>query len=75
MTSLTLTWAPLLLLALMLASMFVYSVIDAARTARMADEVRWMTETETRADQQHALWLRGDERGLYGQYPPENLSD
>ena len=26
-----------------------------------------------RADHQHELWLAGDERGLYGDYPPADL--
>lgn len=26
-----------------------------------------------RADRQHELWLAGDDRGLYGDYPPADL--
>ncbi|KMV23314.1 hypothetical protein [Mycobacterium heckeshornense] len=40
--------------------------ILAARHARL----RQLAELAARADQQHAWVLAGDERGIYGNYPP-----
>jgi uncharacterized membrane protein len=36
--------------------------------SRVADAKR-IAAISARADQQHRLWMQGDDRGLYGEYP------
>jgi hypothetical protein len=45
------------------------------RTKRQKTKpVNWQVEKiRNRADRQNTLWLAGDDRGLYGEYPPADL--
>ena len=47
------------------------------RPRRPRIDVRAMLNQELcdRADKQHELWLSGDPKGLYGNYPPAVLPD
>lgn len=46
--------------------------LRAARAQRDAD-ARRVAELAARAEQQHRWVLRGDERGIYGEYPLASL--
>lgn len=51
----------------------VYRAVDALWSAylrRRARKARQLAELRDRADYEHHLYLAGDPRGVYGQYPP-----
>jgi hypothetical protein len=62
---------------LVLATLLLWIVVRAIRKARAArDEThRANALLVGRCNCEHALWTQDDVRGLYGQYPPEDLSD
>ena len=62
-----------LLIAVSLAAMVVWPHISAKQNMQRADEVRGEAEIATRADREHHLWMSGDPRGFYGQFPPADL--
>jgi hypothetical protein len=45
-----------------------------ARDARRAARAAGLAEIAARAEQQHAWTLAGDERGVFGEYPPVMLA-
>jgi lysylphosphatidylglycerol synthetase-like protein (DUF2156 family) len=71
-----------LLMAVLVALVTVWSVIIGAicvavavrRAQRRAERIeaqrRRLAELATRADEQDRLVMRGDERGVYGEFPP-----
>lgn len=65
-------------LAAGLACFGVYAVISAIveeRRRRRKWHARIAAELAARADEQHRLTLQGDERGIYGEYPPRGPFD
>lgn len=42
---------------------------------RAASDLTTDHQVAARADQQNAMFLKGDDRGIYGQYPPAHLDD
>jgi uncharacterized membrane protein len=66
-------WFVLVLVLGLFTGMFVGAFALAAQTAdftREAEQIKQADELAARADEQHSLLLQGDERGLYGAYPP-----
>ena len=71
-----------LLLAVLVALVTVWAVIIGAvcvavaarmagrRTERIEVQRRRLASLAARADEQNRLWMRGDERGVYGEFPP-----
>ncbi|MFF0284509.1 hypothetical protein [Rhodococcus aetherivorans] len=59
------------------AAALVLMLIDFYSTDQMdrqwKDDER-LTRLAARADEQHALYLAGDSKGIYGEYPPADLS-
>ena len=63
----------LVLTVLVFGLALVYANHAEKRTEERADEARWYSEIIGRADEQHRQWMSGDDRGLYGMYPPAGL--
>ena len=68
---------PALLAALYYAAVVVDDLWYANYTVPKRQERRRKRQAQrqviARADEQHALYLAGDPRGIYGDYPPEEL--
>jgi hypothetical protein len=41
---------------------------------QQAESARRAADLLGRCDREHALWMRGDDRGFYGQYPPDQAA-
>ena len=65
--------AVVLLFVLAAIAMFVRTVIETDRIGKRADEAKREAELVYRANLQHARWMRGDVRGVHGQFPPADL--
>jgi hypothetical protein len=71
-----------LLLPVLVALVTVWAVIIGAvfvavavrwahrRAERIEAQRRRLASLAARADEQNCLWMRGDERGVYGEFPP-----
>jgi hypothetical protein len=67
-----LIWWILGAIAIVVLFRLVRAQLRAARAQREVDASR-VAQLAARAEQQHRWVLRGDERGIYGEYPVANL--